>query len=113
MLTIALLALLQAQPVLAVAPQLQDCVWAGTSQSAVANWRIGMYTELKAIRATEPVFLQHRIFLFNGKKTTPEAPDLEYSVVLFARVITAGDVNHEFTSTEQSCLSYEARVLAA
>jgi hypothetical protein len=109
--------LLQGQLVFGQVPAVQDCVWNATSVPSIQTFRYDLYSELKAIPETEPVFQQFRIWVITMGTTVPpptnETPAGPYKAVIFQSVETIGDFVYSSGPNEQSCIAHETAALAA
>ena len=107
--------LLQGQLVYGQVPVVQNCTFVATQQPGIANQKIAMYQELKALPITAKVFEDFRIRIIESVLVYPTQPQVAtiYRQLIFANVSVVTDFVFGFTAGEQNCVTWEAGVIAA
>ena len=107
--------LLQGQLVFGQVPVVQNCSFIATAQPGIANQKIAMYLELKAIASTAQVFTDFRIRIIESILIFPTQPQVStiYRQLVFQSVPVVTDFVFGFTAGEQNCVTWEAGAIAA
>ena len=107
--------LLQGQLVFGQVPVVQNCSFIATQQPGIANQKIAMYSELKAIASTAQVFTDFRIRIIESVLIYPTQPQVAtiYRQLVFQDISVITDFVFGFTAGEQNCVTWEAAAVAA
>ena len=107
--------LLQGQLVFGQVPVVQNCSFIATQQPGIANQKLAMYSELKAIASTAQVFTDFRIRIIESVLIYPTQPQVAtiYRQLVFQNVPVVTDFVFGFTAGEQNCVTWEAAALTA
>ena len=107
--------LLQGQLVFGQVPVVQNCSFVATVQPGIANQKLAMYSELKAIASTAQVFTDFRIRIIESVLIYPTQPQVAtiYRQLIFENVSVITDFVFGFTAGEQNCVTWEAAAVAA
>ena len=105
----------QGQLVFGQVSVVQNCVWSATPQSGLANLKVQMYQDLKALQITAPIFTQYRISVIDSLLIAPTQPQVAtiYRQIIFSNVSVVTDFIYGFVVGEQSCTTWEASALTA